>query len=77
MIGQKQQPLAFAIAVANPPQSFGVSLLGVKDDQLYFLPANRARAAIEGRRVRVFAFEIGFSAGKEEALALMGGGRAA
>src|SRR5690242_3067321 len=71
MIGQKHQGSSFLVAIANAPQPFGISLQGIKDDQMYFLIANQARAAIDRPRVDSFAFEVGFGAGNEEALALV------
>src|SRR5918995_5176573 len=71
MIGQKHQPSSFGIAVANATQAFGIGLLGVEDEQLYFLVAEQTRAAIDWPRVHALESEVGFGARDEEAGGLM------
>ncbi len=67
MIGQKYQPSSFGVAVANATQAFWIGLLGVEDEQLYFLVAEQPRAAIDWPRVHALESEVGFGAGNEEA----------
>jgi hypothetical protein len=71
MIGQKHESSSLGIAIADATQSFGIGLLGVEDEPLYFLVAEQPRAAIDWPRVHALEFEIGFGAGGEEAGGLM------